>query len=330
VGTAGNAVQEKQEGRQMSLIDFTGQVAIVTGAGRGLGREYAREIARRGGKVVVSDIGGVAEGNAGSWASQVVAEIEAAGGEATPSNETVATSAGGSAIVEMALERFGRVDVIVHNAGFLRPAYVSDMTDAEFRDVIDVHLVGAFNVVRPAWKHMQQQGYGRIVLTSSSSVFGYPASCNYVAAKAGILGLTTALASEGQACGILVNAILPYAVSDIVVDNPPCGETPASTIGALEKIRDRRHTRSVSPLLLYLASLRCMASGQAFSALSGRFARVAPFISEGWIADAHTVTAEDVAENFDKIAELTRGYYPQSMFEEIERVGADLEAAGLV
>lgn len=312
----------------MSSVDFTGQVVIVTGAGRGLGREYALEIARRGGKIVVSDIGGVGDAG-GSWAEKVVSEIVDAGGRATPCFDTVATSAGGSAIVNTALNEFGRIDAVVHNAGFLRPAYLEDMTDAQFRDVLDVHLVGAFNIARSAWPHMQAQRYGRLVLTSSSSVFGYPACANYVAAKAGILGLTTALACEGKEYGIGINAVLPYAVSNIVKDNPPRGETPKSTLDALRKIEAKRHARSVSPLLAYLASASCAVSGQAFSALSGRFARVSTFLSDGWVTDADTVTAEDVAQNFAKIASLDSGFHPATMFAEIERVCADLEAEGL-
>lgn len=313
----------------MQAIDFTGQVALITGAGRGLGREYALEIARRGGKVVVSDIGGVGDQD-GSWAEKVVAEIALSGGSAVACHDTVATAAGGQAIVDKALEGFGRIDVVIHNAGFLRPAYLEDMTDAQFREVLDVHLLGAFYVCRAAWANMQHQRYGRLVLTSSSSVFGYPACSNYVAAKAGIFGLVTALASEGRSYGIGVNAVLPYAVSDIVKDNPPRGETPETTIAALRKINDRRHSRAVSPLVAYLASSSCQVTGQAFSALSGRFARMSLFLADGWVANSDTVNAEDVAANFGVISDLDRGFHPQSMFDEIERVCADLEAAGLV
>lgn len=313
----------------MASIDFASQVAIVTGAGRGLGREYALEIARRGGRIVVSDIGGLGDVG-GSWADAVVAEIKAAGGIAVASHNTVSTADGGAAIVETALRHFGRVDAIVHNAGFLRPAFVEDMTDAQLRDVLDVHLVGSFNVTRPAWRHMQQRGYGRIVLTSSSSIFGYPASSNYVAAKAGVLGVATALAQEGQGYGIHVNAILPFGISDIVVDNPPIGETPAATRAALAAMKARRHARSVAPLTAYLASTDCAVTGQAFSALAGRYARVALHVAEGWVGDPDTTEAEDIAAHIGEISDFGRAFHPASMFEEIDAVHADLQAKGLV
>jgi len=313
----------------VSEISFTDQVAIVTGAGRGLGRDYALELAHRGCRLVVCDIGGVGDAD-GSWAEKVASEIVDFGGAAIASHETVATSAGGDAIVEAAMSQFGRVDAVIHNAGFLRPAYLQEMTDTQFREVLDVHLVGAFNVCRPAWRYMKEQNYGRIVLTSSSSIFGYPASSNYVAAKAGVLGMTTALAVEGRDCGIRVNAVLPYAVSAIVADNPPVGETPEATVRALKKINPKRHGRSVAPLVAYLASSLCEVTGQAFSALSGRFARAAFFLSDGWVTDADSVTAEDIAANLDRIGDLDRGFYPDSMFAEIDRVCRDLEAEGIV
>ena len=297
-------------------ISFENQVAVVTGAGRGLGREYALEIARRGGAVVVADIG-VDEGSTVSRAQAVVDEIAGLGGRAVAATDSVSTADGGRAIVDLAAATFGRVDIVVHNAGFLRPGFFGELSDAAVRDVFDVHVMGAFNVGQPAWKLMKQQGYGRFVLTSSGAVFGYHASANYAAAKAAIIGLTTALANEGARDGIFANAILPLAQSNIVKDNPVPGSSMQNLKDKLEKNADRWRPDSVSPLVAYLASSACRVSGHGFSAVAGRYARVGLALSEGWLSPPGIASAEDIREHFAQIDSMSTTCHPGSMIEEM-------------
>ena len=180
----------------MDPLTFDGRVAVITGAGGGLGRSHALELARRGAHVVVNDLGGAVDGTGGSAsaAEQVVAEIRAAGGEAIANTDSVATPDGGAAIVQCALDTFGRIDIVVNNAGILRDAAFKNVTPELLDAVIDVHLKGAFNVLRTAWPRLREQNYGRIVNTSSGSgLFGNFGQSNYGAAKAGLMGLTRVL-----------------------------------------------------------------------------------------------------------------------------------------
>jgi NAD(P)-dependent dehydrogenase (short-subunit alcohol dehydrogenase family) len=179
-------------------ISFDGQVAIVTGAGQGLGRAYALDLARRGAKVVVNDIGGIGSPE-GSAAEAVVRAIEAEGGMAVASHDTVATPEGGQAIVATALDTFGTIDAVIHNAGVWRHELFADMTSEQLDPVLDVHLRGAFFVIRPAWHVMQAKQYGRIVLTSSSTgAFGRVLGTNYAAAKSAMLGMPGACRSKAR------------------------------------------------------------------------------------------------------------------------------------
>jgi NAD(P)-dependent dehydrogenase (short-subunit alcohol dehydrogenase family) len=286
-------------------ISFDKQVAIITGAGRGLGREYALEIARRGGSVVVADIGSDAGADT-TWADRVVAEIEGTGGRAVAANHSVTERAGGEAMVDVAIKTFGRVDAVIHNAGFLRPAFFEDMSETALRDVIDVHLYGAFHVAQPAWRHMKQQGYGRIVLTGSGAVFGTHAGTNYSAAKAAMLGLATALSYEGEEHNIRANVVLPLAQSNIGKDNP----IPGSKVGALkdrlEAQSERWQPKFVEPLVTYLASSDCSVGGQFYSAVMGRFARVGFAIADGWVSQGAAPTADDIKTHLQEIDDLTK------------------------
>src|SRR5438094_2476354 len=197
--------------RLLMPITFDGQVVIVTGAGQGLGRAYAIELGRRGARVVVNDLAGL-DSPEGSAAEAVARAIEAAGGTAVASHDTVATPEGGQPIVDKAVETFGTIDAVIHNAGVWRHKYYEDMTPDQLDPVLDVHLRGAFFVTQPAWPLMQAKGYGRIVLTSSSTgAFGRLAGTNYAAAKAAMLGLARALSLEGAEHGIKTNCILPVA-----------------------------------------------------------------------------------------------------------------------
>jgi len=297
-------------------ISFEGQVAIVTGAGRGLGRDYALEIARRGGAVVIADIGlDAATGQ--YWAQAVVQEIESAGGRAVAATETVATSSGGRGIVETAMDVFGRIDVLIHNAGFLRPGFFDELSDDAIRDIFDVHVMGAFNVGRPAWTHMKRQVYGRIVLTSSGSVFGYHASSNYASAKAAMIGLATALGNEGATHGILANAIMPLAQSDIGKENPVPGSSMQLLKAKLEALEHRWRPNSVTNLVTYLASRDCAGTGHTFSAVAGRYGRVALAVSEGWLSLPDIPTAEEIRDHFPQVESLASTVYPESMIAEM-------------
>src|SRR5262245_41481710 len=198
----------------MADLGFDGKVAIITGAGGGLGRSHALDLAKRGALILVNDLGGSVDGTGDSHtaAQKVVDEIVAAGGEAIPNYDSVATPEGGEAIVRAALDKWGRVDIIINNAGILRDASFKNMTPDTLNPVLDVHLRGAFYVTRPAWQVMRDQNYGRIINTSSGAgIFGNFGQTNYGAAKMGLVGFTRVLAVEGAKNNIKANAIAPVA-----------------------------------------------------------------------------------------------------------------------
>lgn len=285
----------------MSELDlsYNNRVAIVTGAGGGLGRAHALELARRGALVVVNDLGGSVDGTGSSEsaAQKVVDEIRAAGGVAVPNYDSVATPEGGEAIVQTALDEFDRVDIVVNNAGILRDKSFHNMEPDLLDAVIDVHLKGAFNVTRPAWKLMREQAFGRIVNTSSAAgLFGNFGQSNYGAAKMGLVGLTKVLAIEGAKYDIKVNAIAPMAGTRMTTGL--VGETAAL---AEEVPKDDRFAPHwVSPAVAYLVHDDCPVTGEVFSVGMGRVARVFVGVGPGWTADEE-ITAEGVRDNFDQI-----------------------------
>ncbi len=246
----------------MSDLRFDDRVAVVTGGGRGLGRSYALLLASLGAKVVVNDPGGglTGDGADAAPAETVVREIAAAGGEAIASTDSVATPDGGKAIVDAALDRYGRVDILVHNAGNVRRASLREMTYDDFEAVVDVHLRGAFHVVRPSFPVMCEAGYGRIVLTSSiGGLYGNHEVANYAVAKAGVIGLSNVAAIEGAAHGVKSNVIVPAAVTRMAngIDTsvyPPMG------------------TELVAPAVGWLAHQTCSITGEILIALAGRVA----------------------------------------------------------
>src|ERR1035437_3880760 len=252
----------------MSGLRFDGRVAIITGAGGGLGRSHALELARRGASILVNDLGGAVDGSGSSMtaADRVVDEIIALGGVAAPNHDSVATAKGGQAIVQAALDAFGRVDVLVNNAGILRDKAFHKMDDTMIEAVIDVHLKGALYVSQPAYRLMREQGYGRIVNTSSASgLFGNFGQANYGAAKAGLAGLTRVLALEGASYGIKVNAIAPIAATRMTQD-------------ILGDLAVKVSPDSVSPLVAFLAHEECSVNGHVYSVAGGRIARI--FVAE--------------------------------------------------
>ncbi len=236
----------------MSKIDFTGRVAIVTGAGAGLGKTYALALAERGAKVVVNDLGGARDGTgSGDAAANLVAEeIKAAGGEAVPNFDTVATVEGGENIVKTAVDSFGKVDIVINNAGILRDKSFLKMDEAAWDAVIAVHLKGAYCVTRPAMKIMREQGYGRIVMTSSTSgIIGNFGQSNYGAAKMGLAGLANVLKKEGAKYNIKVNVIVPNAMTRMTEDILPAG------------MADAFKVENVTPVVVYMCSEQCEDTG---------------------------------------------------------------------
>ncbi len=290
----------------MADLRFDGRVAIITGAGGGLGRSHALEMARRGAHVLVNDLGGALDGSGSSKsaADGVVDEITAAGGIAVANHESVATPDGGQAIVRAALDAFGRVDVLVNNAGILRDKAFHKMDHTMIDPVIDVHLKGALYVSQPALRLMREQGYGRIINTSSASgLFGNFGQANYGAAKAGLAGLTRVLSIEGANHGIKVNAIAPIASTRMTGD-------------ILGDLAAKVSPESVSPLVAYLAHEECSVSGHIYSVAGGRIARI-------FVAETHGVvlmenTAEAVRDNLALIDELDpeRYHHPSSLDDE--------------
>lgn len=296
------------------MIDFRDQVALVTGSGGGLGRSYALALAARGAAVVINDL-------AGSAADAVVAEISRTGGRAVAAHGSVASPDDAAAAVAAALDAFGRLDAVVNNAGSIRPARFEDMTLEEFAFMVDVHLAGTFYVCQAAYRHMVvAAGGGRIVNTASSAgAFGMPAMANYSAAKAGVLGLTRALALEGAEHRVRVNAVLPNAETTISKGRPIPGDSAAHG-GARtykERLGDRFRPEGVAPLVVYLASSACELNGEAFSALAGRYARLVVAVTSGWTGDAAGgIEPEEVAAHLDEITALDGLELPRSVADE--------------
>jgi len=268
---------------------FDGRVAVITGAGRGLGREYARLLGSKGANVVVNDPGASMQGegvDAGP-AEQVVREIQALGGDALACTESVTTPEGGRAIIETALDRFGRIDILIHNAGNVRYGSLETLTHEDFAAVIDVHLMGAFNVVRAAFPVMCKSGYGRIVLTSSiGGLYGTHNVVNYGVSKAGIIGLNNVVAIEGEARGVKCNIIAPGAVTRMAegLDTsqyPPMGP------------------ELVAPVVGWLAHESCSISGEMLISMAGRVARALIAETEG-VYRAHW-SIDDVADQIHAI-----------------------------
>ena len=246
---------------------FDGRVAIVTGAGRGIGRAHAVLLARRGARVVVNDLGGTMDG-AGSDvgpAAAVVDEIAAAGGAAVADTNDVASPTGGQSLVDAALERFGRIDILVNNAGIMRWGGLPEVDIDDLEHHLAVHLEGSFNTIRAAWPHLVEQGYGRIVNTTSSGIFGLPNNLSYAAAKGGVIGMTRSLARAGAPHGITANLIAPAAMTRMA---SPSGDEPdAPDTGPMS-------SDLVAPMVALLAHEDCPVSGEIYAAGAGRFARI--------------------------------------------------------
>jgi len=292
----------------MADLGYDGKVAIITGAGGGLGRSHALELARRGALVVVNDLGGSVDGQGGSHtaAQQVVDEITAAGGEAVPNYDSVATPEGGQAIVQTALDAWGKVDIVINNAGILRDAAFKNMDAEKLEPVLDVHVKGAFYVTQAAWASMRENSYGRIVNTSSAAgLFGNFGQTNYGAAKAGLVGFTRVLAVEGAKNNIKANAIAPVARSRMTED-------------LLGPLVDKLGPELITPVVAWLAHEDCPVTGEVYSCGGGHVARVFTGVTQGW-TDTEGLTVEDIRDHFDEIRDETGYLVPANLTEELQQ-----------
>ena len=297
----------------MAEYRFDDRVVIVTGAGNGLGKCYAEEFARRGAKVVVNDLGGSGrgEGDNAAIARQVADDIKSAGGDAVANTDSVEE---GGRIVQTALDAFGRVDVVVNNAGILRDASFHKMADADWDLVYQVHLKGSYAVTRAAWPHMREQGYGRILMTSSGAgVYGNFGQANYAAAKLGLHGLAQTLAIEGRAKGVQVNTIAPVAASRLTETVMPSA--------MLEGLKPE----FVAPLALFLCSEACTETAQLFEVGGGWVSRLRWERSRGAMFDPKSgFHVEDLAARWGEVQSFDDALHPEAIGDTLKTVGENI------
>ena len=277
-------------------MSFEGRVAIVTGAGRGMGREYALALGARGASVLVNDVGSTVEGRGSSAevADETASEIRSRGGVAVANSSSVASVEGAQDIARRAMEEFGRVDILINNAGImdLRPLVETDLDTLERH--LDVHVKGSVLTAQAVWPHMVERGYGRIVNTTSAGIYGYPGAAAYGSAKGAVLALTRCLAVEGEPHGIKVNIISPFARTRMgTEDLPGAGET-----------------RDVAPAVLYLAHEDAAITGEVLFASGGRVARIC--LAETVGIRSGDLTAEVVRDHINQIMDVTSATYPTS------------------
>ena len=273
----------------MADLSFENRVAVITGAGGGLGREHAILLASRGAQIVVNDLGGAVDGSGGDLgpAAKTAQEINDLGGVAVADGNSVSTMEGGAGIIKTAIDAFGRVDIVINNAGILRDKSFHNMDEAMIDAVLAVHLKGAFNVTKAAWPIMREQSYGRIVNTSSNSgILGNFGQANYGAAKMGLVGLTRVLAAEGAKANIKVNALAPIARTRMTEE----------LLGGLAEKLD---PKLVSPIVAWLVHEDCPVTGEIYSAAGGRIARFFIGLTEGYYSPE--LTLEDVRDHFAEI-----------------------------
>jgi len=295
----------------MSEIRYDDRVAVVTGAGGGLGKTYALMLASRGAKVVVNDLGGAADGTGGgsSMADEAVKEITEAGGTAVANYDSVATPEGGEAIIQTALDNFGRCDILINNAGILRDKSFTKLEPQNLEIVLDVHLKGGFYVTQPAFKAMKENNYGRIVFASSGAgIFGNFGQSNYGAAKMGLVGLSNVLAVEGARNNIKSNVIAPIAKTRL-------------TEQLLGGLADALDPNFVTPLVAYLASEQCEYTHEIFDVGGGRYARIFVGLGQGWVAKKGTTpSVEEIAANMDAIRNTDSFTIPDSIAGETQAI----------
>ena len=287
----------------MEDIRFDGRVIVISGAARGLGRTYALEIARRGGAIVVNDLGAATDGSKAA-AESVVQEIGSLGGRAVADYNNVASEGGGGAVIQTAMNAFGRVDVVINNAGILRDVSLMKMTAVQFESVLDVHLRGSFYLSKPAFAIMKTQGYGRFVFTTSAAgLFGNFGQANYAAAKMGLVGLSNIFAIEGLKSNIKSNVIAPGAKTRMTAGMGP--------------LMDSMPPECVAPMVAYLASEQCQETQNIYSAGAGRFARVFVGATAGWAKGLSVApSVEEIAAHMDSINSLDDFIVPRNINDE--------------
>lgn len=307
-------------------INFENQVVIVTGAGRGLGRTYAIEIARRGGSVVVNDLGSDIDGRncSNDAADSVVDEIRRTGGRAVANYDTVGTVDGGTAIAEAAIRHYGRVDSLINNAGNMRYGRFETGSTEDLSALLEVNLIGAFNVTRPVYRVMKQQGYGRIVFTSSGGgAFGNIEQSAYGAAKMGVIGLMNVLSLEGRAHGVFCNALLPGAATRLAT--AVSNDLAAQLMPVHQAFASALSPDFVAPIAVYLASSECTSTHSIYSAGGGQYSRVFIGLTDGWIVPgAVPPTPDQIAEKFEAIRNVDRYSIPESLADQCELLSAKL------
>lgn len=280
-------------------ISFDGKVAVITGSGGGLGRQHALELARRGAKIVINDLGGTVDGQGGddSAASVVAKEITDAGGTAIANHASVTDPEAAAGIISQAVGEWGRVDILINNAGILRDKSFTNMELADFTAVMDVHLMGAVNCTKAVWPVMREQNYGRIVMTTSSSgLYGNFGQTNYSAAKLSLVGFMNTLRLEGQKYNIFTNSIAPVAYTRMTEDLMP------------EQAADRMDPALVTPGVVFLCS-EDAPNGIVLEAGASRFWMAEMFQNDGVTIENPTV--EDVAENWEKISDMSAAHARQ-------------------
>jgi len=311
----------------MERMGFEGRVAVVTGAGGGLGRAFSLALAERGAAVVVNDLGGstTGEGSSSEYADRVVDEIKSAGGKAVANYDTVATEAGGAAIIQEALDAFGRIDIVISNAGNQRNVPFGQLSAEDIEAVYAVHVKGAFFVVQPAYRRMVAQGYGRIVLVSSQSgIFGNPVRANYGSAKTAMIGLMNVIAQEAPQ-GVAVNCLFPNAMGGRLGGKPgdirPDAEFLAAAGERSRHFAEAMDPTFVAPMACHLASEACDTSQNMYSVLGGKYSRIFVGLTEGWIKPgAEPPTVEELLAHLPEIDDRSRYDVPLSGLDEMDAV----------